>query len=290
MDISNSNYELLSQDEDVPLDSTKSSGRNMHLISTLTYHAIRLSFIVIGFCAIADVCLAAYIAHLYFKTTSTVSVFASGRVDSHPIPLRNTYIGFDKLYSDLNRPKVPQHAPVINLPRASAQISSAEPTKVFPQWTEFIVESNGLVPRYAINLHATTQISTIVQFRVIDYGMEDCELVLKVPPNSQPNSTKWVSTDFRSEKVAQVDVWSLSTEVQLDFRSLSWTTRPKRSSHVGRLDGSTGNNQIISRFHCPWGSYHTFEFSCDTSDCGIDVTNFSKEAIGVYILQHQSLQ
>jgi hypothetical protein len=161
------NYELLSQDDESHLSSRDSPSAvsilyiNFNSSDPLTQLAgkslgiqgyfIHISIFILGFCAVSDVILTVYAAHFYFKTMDS-----SYPTKAPHIPLRSTYVGFDSLYA--NRSGLVQRRPIHNLPRASAQISSSEPTKVFPQWTKTIVNSNGLIPVHTARLQANGQV------------------------------------------------------------------------------------------------------------------------------------
>jgi len=120
------------------------------------------------------------------------------------------------------------------------------------------------------------QVSTVVQFRAIDYGMENCSVAL-------------VSAAMDVE----LDVWALADDTAppgrrlLDPRTLTWASRPERKAHVGVLrvaaaaaDGASGETRT---FACPSGSYHTLEIACASMHrCDVDILGVGHGASGAF--------
>lgn len=147
------------------------------------------------------------------------------------------------------------------------------------------------------------QTSTITQFRVIDYGMENCTLALTIPPHVHSG---FVISDLE-EDFSHVDVWALSSIDKLDLRHLSWNTKPACTTYLGTLAAAYGSMHYLPSFLCPTGSYQTFELSCLKANCHIDVTSLERRAFGMhdfhrfisfhvlmpcsglYMLQHQTI-
>jgi hypothetical protein len=107
-----------------------------------------------------------------------------------------------------------------------------------------------------------------VQFRAIDYGMENCSLVLA------PSAEGAAAADV------ELDVWALADAPQrpgrrlnanLDVRTLTWASRPARKEHVGVLKAVGGAPGETRMFACPSGSYHTLEIACVTHGCDVDI-------------------
>jgi hypothetical protein len=73
-------------------------------------------------------------------------------------------------------PRRVRRSPQFNLPRALAQVSSAEPDKVYPQWPVSYLAAYGTVPYNDRRLLVEPEISSFVQFRALDYGTENCSL------------------------------------------------------------------------------------------------------------------
>lgn len=121
-----------------------------------------------------------------------------------------------------------------------------------------------------------SKISTIAQFRVIDYGMESCSLAITTPPKNDTASIISSSLDLP----VSLEVWRLATKHKLDVARLTWATRPQPRTHVGTLAISHGTTYHMPRFECRSGSYQTFELSCSSPNCHIDIMGVGKGQSG----------
>ncbi|KAI0056951.1 hypothetical protein BV25DRAFT_1920588 [Artomyces pyxidatus] len=247
-----------------------------------TYALIRWSTIVLLLCTVVDVFLV-----LSLVLRSDREVFSSTPASpTSALEMPNMYINFDKLYNGTiqeNR----TFPPIVNIPRGMSQVSSAQPNKVFPQWPESWLTIYGSVPINSRRLWVSPEVSTIVQFRVMDYGMENCSLVLTIPPAAE-NGTDILVSDLREDQ-ARVDVWALSTSKRLDPQTLTWKTCPTRAAHVGMLAASYNETHELPSFACRSGSYQAFELSCAGSGCGLDITALNGQtAVGLYMRQYQT--
>ena len=124
----------------------------------------------------------------------------------------------------------------------------------------------------------TPKVSTIVQFRAIDYGMENCSLALT--PTSAGGSAL---------ADVDLDVWTLADAPQrpgrrlnanLDVRTLTWASRPPRKEHVGVLKVVGGETRM---FTCPSGSYHTLEITCAMRGCDVDILGVGHGESGAFL-------
>lgn len=124
----------------------------------------------------------------------------------------------------------------------------------------------------------TPKVSTIVQFRAIDYGMENCSLAL-TPTSAEGSALADVD----------LDVWTLADAPQrpgrrlnanLDVRTLTWASRPARKEHVGVLKVVGGETRM---FTCPSGSYHTLEIACATRGCDVDILGVGHGESGAFL-------
>lgn len=263
---------------------------------------MRALLLIVGFCIAVDVCLAMYAGALYLQSSQWLSL------EPLPSPIatleRSTYIRFDELYANRSRSIV--YDPIINLPRVSVQTSSRQQEKSIHYPDETLITDNGLVPVYSMKLqvssevnliihellwisHCRYQISTIIQFRTIDYGMENCSLVLTVPMTLTGNSS-FEAPDFDKQKASQIHIWAVSQLSKLDSQNITWNTKPPLRTFLGQLDARMGFTATISNFPCKSGAYFTFELSCATVDCGIDATMKNKDAVGMFITHYTAYQ
>ena len=102
-----------------------------------------------------------------------------------------------------------------------------------------------------------------MQFRAIDYGMENCSLAL--------------AEGAAAGLDVELDVWELAEAPRrlnsnLDVRTLTWASRPARKEHIGVLSVIGGILGETRTFACSSGSYHTLEIACATMrGCDVDI-------------------
>ncbi|KAH9979595.1 hypothetical protein BGW80DRAFT_1279156, partial [Lactifluus volemus] len=224
-------------------------------------------------------------------------------VDLAKLDAPSTYINFDLLYRNGTKTNS-RFPPIQALPRALAQVSAREPDKVYPQWPVSFLAPYGSVPyndrhllvdpeviRFYSLIAASRanhrKISTFVQFRALDYGMENCSLALHIPEHGS-----------ESMEIARIgttiDVWSLAVDFnKVDLRTLSHRTLPDRVSKVGTFTPKYNTTERLPSFTCKSGTYHAFLLTCpegvDRESCWMDVTGTKEELVGIYMEQHQTI-
>jgi len=99
---------------------------------------LRFGFIVIAACTIVDSILLLSLCYRYVR-----SVWFP--VNPAKLDTPSTYINFDLLYLNGTRTDT-QFPPIQGLPRALAQVSAAEPDKIYPQWPVSFLAPYGTVP------------------------------------------------------------------------------------------------------------------------------------------------
>jgi hypothetical protein len=146
------------------------------------------------------------------------------------------------------------------------------------------------------------KISTVAQFKVRDYGMEQCFLKIVLPRNlsispsnespSEPRKRNWIMFT----EAMNIEIWSLKTPHSenikksqwIDPRTLSSGNRPPREKKVAELSVFAGSEARSESFGCLRDSVLSFELACD--DCTLDVwQDKQKPPIGLVIEQHASL-
>lgn len=124
-------------------------------------------------------------------------------------------------------------------------------------------------------IHPIMQTSSIAQFRVRDWGMEICQIVINIPPQPTGNATGKTTVSM-SEPTAALDVWKLEADDYdfIDVRTVSWNSRPRRRTTLpmATLDLHKGTKVSTDKFSCPRDSIQTFEFSCrpGSNPCLVD--------------------
>lgn len=125
------------------------------------------------------------------------------------------------------------------------------------------------------------QTNTVAQFRVLDYGMERCELLFNVSSAehlaSESNPRVPFDRSFKASSApAYISVYRLASDIVLDPRSLSWSTKPDVVQFMGDYAVVEGAASHSMSFPCASDSLQTFEFRCggngerDGGDCRVE--------------------
>ncbi|KAF8487759.1 hypothetical protein JB92DRAFT_2758829, partial [Gautieria morchelliformis] len=222
-------------------------------------------------CALAtlDIVVYVYVARLLLSIP--------GQSYAGEIQMRNQYVGLDELYTS-QPPLVntSRYGPIMNMPRLSVQVSSAQPNKVTLEDQHRHLTNIGTLSPPDRHLQVSHNTHTVLQFRTMDFGMERCALVLRLPIVGE--------SDASSANTTTLDICTLDAPRLLDPRVLSWETRPRCQKHMGTLVGRPGREVQLPDFPCPWGSLHTYEVACasDAPECNIDVWSNQHEPWGTF--------
>ncbi|KAF8466073.1 hypothetical protein DFH94DRAFT_781694 [Russula ochroleuca] len=240
---------------------------------------LRCGFFIIAACIALDGVLFLALGYRYAKAV----LFP---VEPAKLETPSTYINFDLLYR--NGTKTSSRFPPIRaLPRALAQVSSREPDKVYPQWPVSFLAPYGSVPQNDRHLLVDPEISTFVQFRALDYGMENCSLGLLIPEYDSDDAMEIAHIG------TTIDIWSLAVNSKVDLLKLSYNALPRRISQVGSFTPRYNIAEQLPSFACESGTYHAFLLTCPEGahkeDCWLDVTSTKEELVGVYMEQSQTI-
>ncbi|KAJ6555856.1 hypothetical protein B0H19DRAFT_947805 [Mycena capillaripes] len=146
------------------------------------------------------------------------------------------FIGFDKI----QRPSPPIFRQFKNFPILLAQVDSVNRNKIFGQYPKRHAASVGTV------YPETRHVSTVVQFRTVDYGMEICELHVNVDASG-----------------SSLDLYRLEGTIPLDASALSFNARPHRGLMLSEIATSHESETLWRRnFTCHSEQLLTFELGC----------------------------
>ncbi|KAJ7650620.1 hypothetical protein FB45DRAFT_731042, partial [Roridomyces roridus] len=226
---------------------------------------VRMTIAIVACCTVIDLLLILYLQ-------LGIQHPAAAQAEPTDLKILSPYVNLAELYSQTPL-KSSKHKPIVNHARAFVQISSTEPNRIFPPYGLLRPIADGMVPEYQRRLLVTPTISTVAQFRVADFGMEDCSLSITVPPLND-------TTHDHVDESATIDIWSLPVEGKLDMLKLSWSTRPTGGTFFGSLPVAYGETHRLAPYRCLSGTYHTFEFRCSKPDCKIDVMGNGDQASG----------
>ncbi|KAH8101227.1 hypothetical protein BXZ70DRAFT_117724 [Cristinia sonorae] len=197
------------------------------------------------------------------------------------------YYDLDKLkrpsqWIGLDRLKMPDEAPepILIYPNLISVINRAEPSRAYGDDPVRFAQLGGLVPPDDRPLKITSEFSTIVEFRSIDYKMENCELKI-TSPASGTNVTLGVGENV-------VDIWKVQSKHQINAKLLTWKTRPARLHKVDTITMTHGMDYTY-RFSCPTDTLHTFELCASGDTTHVEwVQDHKKPTPGVVMWQHAS--
>ncbi|KAI0041331.1 hypothetical protein FA95DRAFT_1501645, partial [Auriscalpium vulgare] len=202
------------------------------------------------------------------------------------LDMANPYVGLDELYASgiVNASKID---PVLTKARVTATVYSDRPGEMAPIGEHDVFGKYGYLTAREQHFHVDAKTHSIAQFRAIDYGMEDCALVVRLPALDERLESK---ESFRLTQPSRIEVCALDAPRPLDIRKLSWKTRPRCERKVGSLEAVPGEESVVTRFPCVWGSLHTFEFGCaDGADCLVDVWASQNQTWGMWMRQYQTV-
>lgn len=200
------------------------------------------------------------------------------------LPFQNPYLNLEILYKNPDF-KSSAHDPIINTVPVIAQVSNREHQTIFSPFQRYKSVVQSKAPTYERRLIVTNELESIAQFRVLDFGMENCSLSLTVPPRNSTEDTLY--TDLGDSVV--LDVWSLPARHKLDLFNLSWSKLPQPRAHIGQMNASYGKTYHTPSFQCESQSYQTFAISCSSPGCLVNVTGKDMGPSGLYMYQSQTV-
>ena len=119
-----------------------------------------------------------------------------------------------------------------------------------------------------------------MQYRAIDFGMEDCHLVFTLPNLGLPLKNH---ASFTMTPSSRFDVFRLAAERPIDIKKLSYRTKPRVAEKVATVQARLDEDTLIHRFPCPWSSLHVFEIACaEGTECLVNVWSSHNTTYGEY--------
>ncbi|KAK0199156.1 hypothetical protein F5146DRAFT_122320 [Armillaria mellea] len=206
----------------------------------------------------------------------------------HDLPRPNPYIGLER--ATLN-PLSPEPQPIMNFPILVAQVNSEEIDKVYFDVPSLKMPYGTVYPRES-NFTVSSEVSMILQFRVMDFGMEHCTLMGAIP-SAADLERSGKSVPVLHSETAKIEAWFLDdNNVQLNVETLSYSKRPRRKALAGVWGATTGQRvQISDPFECSSRSLVTFEFVCTKPECYMHFTQDEDEPImAAFISQASSIK
>ncbi|KAA1477474.1 hypothetical protein DENSPDRAFT_587780 [Dentipellis sp. KUC8613] len=197
----------------------------------------------------------------------------------------STYIGLDKIHYD---PADEATRHFDTYPFLLTQISEADPSRVWDDDALQRFTKIGSVSPEIRHFEVTPEVSSIAQFRAVDYGYERCSLHFAFEGFTDTNGELTTNTTL--------NVWMLDAGHRLQPSSLSWQTRPRRKDFMGTVSLLPRTSVFMAEWECRWGEFFTFELACaqrdDQSDSGCHVElwqNPRNNLLGIFLRQRSSL-
>ncbi|RDB27072.1 hypothetical protein Hypma_005038 [Hypsizygus marmoreus] len=213
--------------------------------------------------------------------------------DLASLPRPNQFIGLERI----NYTKHPfPNVKMATFAGVIAQIDRSRPKYVSPVDPRRRSTYFGTVSPEDRNVLATNQISTVMQFRSRDFGMEWCRLKLALPDSarfdpSDPNNEADRERNWLLEgDTSDLEVWELEASQWIDPRYLSYNTRPRRRGHIFSFRVQPNSTHVSREVRCPADKIATFEIFCVSPGCRVDIwQNKLQPPIGLFLEQRSSL-
>ncbi|KAJ7586817.1 hypothetical protein C8J56DRAFT_786753 [Mycena floridula] len=179
------------------------------------------------------------------------------RVDIDSLRRPSQFIGLERYYQRLGAS--PEPASFTNYPILLSPIDMTQPSRVFGNDPKSYISAIGTVAP------EDRQVSTVVQFRALDFGMEICELQI-ITPNTTSINVLLPS--------GPIELYELKAGPKpLHEATLSWSSRPARGELL-ELISFHPRMTWRRRFSCLMDELFTFELSCpvtaESKQCNLD--------------------
>ncbi|KIJ64928.1 hypothetical protein HYDPIDRAFT_111615 [Hydnomerulius pinastri MD-312] len=200
------------------------------------------------------------------------------RQNIHLLPRPNQYIGFDKI----PRPSPPTPREFTNYPILLSLVDAAAPEVVFEDEIAMRMVRSGMITPDDRKVRATSTMSTIIQFRAVDWGMEICELHVGLPDSLGHSG--------------MLALYRVNSTIPLDPDSLSYNTRPARIAKLTTLPLGNGPTHWHRQLHCAIDDVLTFELGClsssessGDSDCAVEWVQIKESLPAIYLVQRSTV-
>jgi len=191
------------------------------------------------------------------------------------------------------------NADEITTPTFLTPIDRARPDFIYPMEGRMHFHANpyyGTLPQEDWQLFLNDSITSIVQFRVRDFGMERCRFQFGLPKNGVLDPLRNNRTSVQPHweaggSEAVISIWSLDTSRWLERTDLCYRSKPPRSERVATM--LVKQNEVIrstEQFLCPSDNILTYEIACESANCDISILQDRIETdIGFQLVQTTSL-
>ncbi|KAH9847673.1 hypothetical protein C2E23DRAFT_889780 [Lenzites betulinus] len=177
--------------------------------------------------------------------------------------------------------------PVVNFPQVVLHFSAEDPERSMQ------LEAHrsgptvfGTVFPDDRQIRVSASVSTLVQFRTLDYAMESCVVNLSLPVE-----TEKFQPDIDLVEHSMIDIWALedTEELAQDIRGALLARAPRRRTLLATLPFPASGSRQSPEFRCPSGKFTTIELACSNVNAACLVEFWQSRRVkpvgGVYIVQ-----
>ncbi|KAG2039749.1 hypothetical protein BDR03DRAFT_859530 [Suillus americanus] len=163
-------------------------------------------------------------------------------------------------FDEIARPSPPIPREFTNFPMSVSLVDHSAPSHVFNDYLAMRTTRTGTISP------DDRKVSTIFQFRAIDWGMENCELHVALPPVDRPTT---------------LALYRLNATVPVDISTLSFNVRPPRVAKLGNIVPGKDSLDWHRKLSCAMDDVLVFELACSedesSSSCDIEWWQAHKE-------------
>ncbi|TFK35072.1 hypothetical protein BDQ12DRAFT_635563 [Crucibulum laeve] len=239
----------------------------------------RLTLVTISAAILALTCTLVNVSFLFHWNSPSTFSFISGIKE---LEYADTYVGLDTAIYET--PLIPPK-PISNFPLVIAQVNRSDPRTVYLDNHRYM-SALGMIYPEDKKVLITNEVSTVMQFRILDFGMESCKLNVTIPSGDEAKADKKNATISSDPLV--LDIWYLQASKGVDTSRLSWSTLPKRQGLFTSLRIEAGRTTQSPEFHCRSGSLYTFELTCSDPRCHLEFQQDMKVPRLAFFLSQES--
>ncbi|EEB87723.1 hypothetical protein MPER_14831, partial [Moniliophthora perniciosa FA553] len=127
---------------------------------------------------------------------------------SLPTRRASTYLNLHKI----NFTGSPAFSPITSFAHVVLQVDLRDPQRILSEDERGYYSREGAIYPDDRHIKVSSKVSTVIQFRNLDYGMERCALYISVPALNMPHDP---ATNIEPEDGARVDIWTLDTSDEI---------------------------------------------------------------------------
>ncbi|KAG2122840.1 hypothetical protein BD769DRAFT_1360151 [Suillus cothurnatus] len=154
-------------------------------------------------------------------------------------------------FDEIARPSPPTPREFTNFPMSVSLVDRSAPSHVFNDYLATRTTRSGTISPYDRKVHVTQTVSTIFQFRAIDWGMENCELHVALPPMDRPTT---------------LTLYRLNATVPVDISTLSFNVLPPRVAKIDNIVPGKDSLDWHRKLSCAMDDVLVFELGCSEDE------------------------